>query len=113
MERLQPRHRCATERPDRPPLPRSGGRWCHRTIDTQPSVPRVAAMLYEITIWTRVTGVAQLLATRHELGHLSTVKELAKTTLREHPDVGPAHYVKVSEAHNGRDVFIWKLGGRG
>ena len=69
-------------------------------------------MLYEITIWRRTSGAAQLVATHHELGHLSTVKEAAKRLLRECPGVGPAHHVKIAEAHNGREVFVWKLDGR-
>ena len=70
-------------------------------------------MLYEITIWSRtIAGTVQLLATHHELGHLSTVKEAAKRLLRDHPGAGPAHHVKVSESHNGREVLVWKLDGR-
>lgn len=70
-------------------------------------------MLYEITIWRRTGTGTELVATHHELGHLSTVKERAKALLRALPGVGAAHHVKVSEAHNGRDVFVWKLDGRG
>ena len=69
-------------------------------------------MLYEITIWRRMAGGAHLVATHHELGHLSTVKDTAKRMLREHPGVGPTHHVRISEAHNGREVFVWKLDGR-
>ena len=69
-------------------------------------------MLYEITIWRRTAGGAHLVATHHELGHLSTVKESAKRMLRDVPGVGPAHHVKISEAHNGREVFVWKLDGK-
>ena len=69
-------------------------------------------MLYEITIWRRTAGAAQLCATHHELGHISTVKEAAKRLLSAFPGAGPAHYVKISEAHNGREVLVWKLDGR-
>ena len=69
-------------------------------------------MLYEITIGRRTAGAAQLVATHHELGHLGTVKEVAKRMLRECPSVGAAHHVKIAEAHNGREVYVWKLDGR-
>jgi hypothetical protein len=69
-------------------------------------------MLYEITIWRRTASGAQLVATHHELGHLSTVKEAAKRMLQDFPGVGLGHHVKISEAHNGREVFVWKLDGR-
>ncbi len=69
-------------------------------------------MLYEITIWKRTASGAQLVETHHELGNLSTVKDVAKRLLRELPGVGFAHHVKISEAHNGREVFVWKLDGR-
>ena len=75
-------------------------------------MPFVGPMLYEITIWRRTVGAGQLLATHHELGHLSTVKDVAKRMLREHPGVGATHHVKIAEAHNGREVFVWKLDGR-
>lgn len=75
-------------------------------------MPFIQAMLYEITIWRRTAGGAQLAATHHELGHLSTVKDVAKRLLRAFPGAGPAHHVKISEAHNGREVFVWKLDGR-
>ncbi len=70
-------------------------------------------MLYEITIWRHTARGAQLAATHHELGHLSSVKEVAKAMLRAFPGVGPAHHVRISEAHNGREVFTWRLDGRG
>ena len=69
-------------------------------------------MLYEITIWRRTARGAQLAATHHELGHLSTVREVAKAMLRDFPGAGPAHHVRISEAHNGREVFTWRLEGR-
>ena len=69
-------------------------------------------MLYEITIWRWTAGAAQLVATHHELGHLSTAKDVAKRMLRDVPDVGPAHHVRIAEAHNGREVYVWKLDGR-
>ena len=75
-------------------------------------MPLVVAMLYEITIWRRTAGGAQLLATQHELGHISTGREVAKAALRRHPGVGPAHHVRVSEAHTGREGFVWKIDGR-
>ena len=70
-------------------------------------------MLYEITIWRRTAGGPRLAATHHELGHLSTVREIAKAMLRDFPGVGPAHHVRISEAHNGREVFTWRLDARG
>ena len=81
-------------------------------VDTRRIVRFIGPMLYEITIWRRTAGAAQLVATHHELGHLSTVKEVAKRMLRECPGVGPAHHVKIAEAHNGREVFVWKIDGR-
>ena len=62
-------------------------------------------MLYEITIWRRTSAAAQLVATRHELGHLSKMKDVATAMLRAHPGVGPAYFVRICEAHNGREVF--------
>ena len=65
-------------------------------------------MLYEITIWRRTSGAARLEATHHELGHLSRMKEIGKAMLRAHPGSGPAYYVRICEAHNGREVYTTK-----
>ena len=67
--------------------------------------PASRGMLYEITIWRRTAGAAQLVATHHELGHLSRMKDIAEAMLRAQPRVGPAYYVRICEAHNGREVF--------
>ena len=66
-------------------------------------------ILYEITIWRRTASAAQLVETYHELGHLSGMKDIAKAMLREHPGVGPAYYVWICEAHNGREVFTARM----
>ncbi len=66
-------------------------------------------MLYEITIWRRTSAAAQLVATHHELGHLSRMREIAKAMLQAHPGVGAGHYVRICEAHNGREVFTARM----
>ncbi len=66
-------------------------------------------MLYEITIWRRTAAAAQLVAMHHELGHLSRMKDIAKAMLRAHPGAGPAYYVRICEAHNGREVFTARM----
>ena len=71
--------------------------------------PASRGMLYEITIWRRTAGAAQLVATHNELGDLSGMKDIAKAMLRAHPGVGSAHYVRICEAHNGREVFTSRL----
>lgn len=63
-------------------------------------------MLYEITIWRRTAGAPRLLATRHELGRLAQIKEIAKALLREVPDANALHYLRIAEAHNDREVFV-------
>ena len=66
-------------------------------------------MLYEITIWRRTAGAPQLLATRHELGRLTQIKDVAKRMLRDAADANALFYVRVAEAHNGREAFVCRF----